>query len=121
MLAGGAHGALVGETKQLDHTLGVVWPVQRRCYPAAVGQHVMRPGTAGGDQLVSHLARERQVGDPLAMQMPELTTPKTEFNPTKPMRTGLVASSSALGVASSGTYTAIGSPTCRSRARCEIA
>jgi len=41
----------------------------------------MRPGAARGDQLVAHPARKRQVGDPVSVQMSELSAPRRNSTP----------------------------------------
>jgi hypothetical protein len=45
----------------------------------------MGPGTALGDQLVPDAPRERQVGDPIAVDVAELAPADSEFDPAEPM------------------------------------
>jgi hypothetical protein len=40
----------------------------------------MRPSAACRDQLVAHATRERKVGDPVAVQMPELAPAEKELD-----------------------------------------
>ena len=48
----------------------------------------MHPGAAGGDQLVAALAPERQVGDPVAMEVAELPPAEMELDVTSQIRPG---------------------------------
>ena len=80
---------LVGEAEQLDRTLDAPRVADRHGHPAGVRQHVMRSGAAGRDQLVAHPARERQVGDPVTVQMPELAAADAELDAAEAMRTDL--------------------------------
>jgi hypothetical protein len=45
----------------------------------------MGPGTALGDQLVPDPPRERQVCDPIAVDVAELAPADSEFDPAEPM------------------------------------
>jgi hypothetical protein len=47
---------------------------------------VVRASAAVRDQLVPNPTREREVGDPVAVDMPELAPAQTELDPTEPMR-----------------------------------
>jgi hypothetical protein len=49
----------------------------------------MRLRSARSDQPVADAARERQVGDPVAMQMAELTPAEKELDAAKPMPASL--------------------------------
>ena len=51
----------------------------------------MGPGTALGDQLVPDAPRERQVGDPIAVDVAELAPADSEFDPTESVRRSLDA------------------------------
>ena len=46
----------------------------------------MRLGFSSRDELLSHCHRERQVGEPTAMQMAELTSSDTELDASEAMR-----------------------------------
>ncbi len=48
----------------------------------------MRSRAAIGDQFVAHAARERKVGDPVAVQVPELASAEAELDATEAMRPG---------------------------------
>ena len=46
----------------------------------------MRSGPAGRDELVAHPAGERQIGDPVTVQMPELAAPDAKLDTAEAMR-----------------------------------
>ena len=49
----------------------------------------MGPGSARRDQLVAHAAEKRKVGDPVAVQMPELAPTETKLDPPETVRPDL--------------------------------
>ena len=50
---------------------------------------MVRPGAALGDQLVTHAAGKRQVGDAVAVEMAELAPAQTELDTPETVRRGL--------------------------------
>jgi hypothetical protein len=85
-----ADGPLVGKAEQLDHRLNA-GVADCDGHPSGVREDVMWPGSTSGDQLVTDPARKRQVGDPVAVEVPELTTTDSELDPTEAMWRGLHA------------------------------
>ena len=59
--------------------------------PPGVGQHVVGPRAPDGDQLVANPARERQVRDPVAVEVAELAPADPEFDAAEPVWSGLHA------------------------------
>ena len=53
------------------------------------GQDVMRSRATGRDQLVADSAREREVGDPVAVQVPELAAADAKLDAAEPVRSQL--------------------------------
>jgi hypothetical protein len=51
----------------------------------------MRASATFGDQLVSDAPRERQVGDAVAVEMPELAPAEPELDPAESVRRGFHA------------------------------
>ena len=51
----------------------------------------MRPRAAGRDQLIAHPAREREIGDPVTVQMPELAAAHAKLDAAEAMRPNLDA------------------------------
>jgi hypothetical protein len=49
----------------------------------------MRSGATSRDQLVTHAAWERKVGDPVAVQMPELAAPEAKLDTAEAVRSEL--------------------------------
>src|SRR5438309_11675896 len=78
--AAGAAGALVRHPEQIDHVLGPVLVADWSRDPTRVGQYVMRSRPAGRDQLIPDSAREREIGDPVAMEVAQLPAPKPELD-----------------------------------------
>jgi hypothetical protein len=77
---------LVAQCKELDDRGDVVGTVDAAADPAGVGQHVVRGRSTGGDQLVADAARERQVGEMLAVEMAELAAAEPELDAAEAVR-----------------------------------
>ena len=78
--------ALVAQPEELDHLVGVLVGLDRLRDPARVRQYVVRQRAAGLDEHVLDRALERQVGEPVAVQMPELALPEPELDAAEPVR-----------------------------------
>lgn len=57
----------------------------------------MWPRSALGDQLIAHATRERQIGDPVAVQVTELAAADAELDAAEAVRCGLDAGPRADG------------------------
>jgi hypothetical protein len=84
-----ADRAIVRETEKLDHVLNAASSAQGYRHPAGVGQHMVRPGLALSDQFVAHPAGEREVGDPITVQVAELAAPEAKLDSAESVRSGL--------------------------------
>ena len=49
----------------------------------------MGSGRAGGHQLFAHADGKRQIGEPIAVQMPELAAPDAKLDAAEPVRARL--------------------------------
>ena len=72
--------------EQRERVLRLLGRADRDGDPAGFRQHVVRAGAALGDQLVADPARERKVGDPVAMEMPELAPANAELDAAESVR-----------------------------------
>jgi hypothetical protein len=87
--ASSGDGAIVGEAEQLDRAFDIVRLADRERDPSRVRQDVMWSGATGRDQFVPDPARKRKIGDPVAVQMPELTAADPKLDTTESMRSDL--------------------------------
>jgi hypothetical protein len=71
--------------------LYAIGPAERNCHQAALGQDVVGPGPTGLDQLVANASRKWEIGDSVAVQMPQLAPTHPELHSAKPMRRHLHA------------------------------
>ena len=79
-------GALVAQPEQLDHLVRVLVGLDRLRDPARVRQDVVRVRAAGLDEHVAHRALERQVGEPVAVQVAELALAEPELDAAEAVR-----------------------------------
>ena len=61
--------SVVLHAEQLDHPCRLLSPCNPARDPTGFGKDVVRSGTTGGDHLIAKLARQRQVGQPVAVDM----------------------------------------------------
>jgi hypothetical protein len=77
--------ARVGQAEQLDHAVDIFGFVNPRRHPARIRQDVVGTGPAGSDELVTDGPRERQVGDPVTVQVAEPAAIETKFDAPEAM------------------------------------
>src|SRR5262245_42052343 len=78
-------GALIVHPKQLDDASHIDFVADEHAHPPRLRMNVVRLRAAGGDELVPHKERERQVGQPAAMQMSKLPMPTAELGAAEAM------------------------------------
>ena len=79
-------GALVAQPEELDHLVRVLVGLDRLRDPAGLRQDVVRLRAAGLDEHVANRALERQVGEPVAVQVPELALAEPELDAAEAVR-----------------------------------
>src|SRR6266496_5329094 len=77
---------IVVHAKQFEHGRHILRATNIEADPAAVREDMMWRSSPGRDQLLPHAHREWQIGEPAAVEMPDLVVVDLEFDPSKAVR-----------------------------------